>query len=67
MSGRADIAVTSELPCCFVCITEEMRSNIRRALLYGSKFLRSSYIMQNSNESRLRCGGNGVAEGDSEE
>ena len=52
--------------CCraaFVCITEEMRSNIRRALLYGINFCE----VLNSNTPRLCCGGNGVAEGDSEE
>lgn len=61
--GRSDIAVTSVSSRCFVCIIEEMRNNIRRALLYGISFCE----VRNSNAPRLRCGGNGVAEGDSEE
>ena len=63
VSGRSDIAVTSVLSRCFVRITAEMRSNIRRALLYGISFCE----VRISNAPRLRCGGNGVAEGDSEE
>ena len=47
----------------FVCITEERRNNNRRTLLYGISFCE----VLNSIASRLRCGGNGVAEGDSEE
>lgn len=50
-------------PVAFVRITAEMRNNIRRALLYGISFCE----VRNSNAPRLCCGGNGVAEGDSEE
>ena len=49
-------------PVAFVRITAEMRNNIRRALLYGISFCE----VRNSNEPRLCCGGNGVAEGSSE-
>lgn len=50
-------------PVAFVRITAEMRNNIRRALLYGISFCE----VLNSIAPRLHCGGNGVAEGDSEE
>lgn len=63
MSGRSDIAVADVLSRCFVCVIEERWSNIRRALLYGISFCE----VLNSIAPRLHCGGNGVAEGDSEE